>query len=265
MFVVDGSGSMWGQIEGQTKIATAREVMNTLLDDLESDVEVGLVSYGHRQKGECGDIETLIPPGPLDREAIKSAVNNITPIGKTPLSAAVIKAAEELRYAEERATVVLVSDGRETCDMDPCAVGNELERVGIDFTTHVIGFDIAEQGDRAQLRCLAENTGGIFLAASNARELTVALRQVAAEFISQPVQPLSAIFNFPGTVSAAQLFTVKWTGTPDASNDKVRIMAGSNSIQSEVNPAPIRSSIGVTQIAQCYTAHHWLSLQVSSF
>ena len=234
MFVVDGSGSMWADVEGKTKITAAREVMNKLVDDLEDDVEVGLVSYGHRRKGLCDDIETLIPLGPLNRAAIKSAVNNITPIGKTPLSAAVIKAADELRYTQERATVVLVSDGRETCNMDPCAVGDELERTGVDFTTHVIGFDVAEEGDRAQLRCLAENTGGVFLAAANAEELTVALRQVAAEVMAPPSDGFSGVFSYPGTVTAAQVFKIRWQGTPDATNDKVRIMAGGNSIKSQV-------------------------------
>ena len=191
-------------------------------------------SYGHRRKGQCDDIESLIPLGPLNRAAIKSAVNNITPIGKTPLSAAVIKAAEELRYTQERATVVLVSDGRETCNMDPCAVGDELERTGVDFTTHVIGFDVAEEGDRAQLRCLAENTGGVFLAAANAEELTVALRQVAAEVMAPPSDGFSGVFSYPGTVTAAQVFKIRWQGTPDATNDKVRIMAGGNSIKSQV-------------------------------
>ena len=234
MFVVDGSGSMWAEVEGKIKINAAREVMNTLIDDLEDDVEVGLVSYGHRREGACDDIETLIPLGPLDRVAIKSAVNNINPTGKTPLSAAVIKAAEELRYTEEQATVVLVSDGRETCNMDPCAVGNQLERAGIDFTTHVIGFDVAEEDDRAQLRCLAENTGGIFLAASNTDELTAALRRVAADVVT-PQRPAPARYlDFPGTVSAAQVFTVKWKDKPEAFNDKVRIMGASNSIRAQI-------------------------------
>lgn len=180
ILVLDASGSMWGQIDGKSKIEIARTVIGGLLDSLPQSRELGLTAYGHNRKGDCSDIETLVPPGPGTRDAIRDAVNRIRPKGKTPLSAAVIAAAEALKYTEDPATVILVSDGRETCDFDPCAVGKQLAEAGVDFTAHVIGFDVANPADRAQLQCLAENTGGRFLTASNASELTSALAEVAA-------------------------------------------------------------------------------------
>ena len=178
ILVLDASGSMWGQIDGVNKIVIARQVIGALLDDLPADLNLGLVAYGHNTRGDCGDIETLVAPATGNRARIEEIVNGLTPRGSTPLSAAVIQAAEALRATEEPATVVLVSDGRETCDMDPCEVGRVLEETGIDFTAHVVGFDVADPDERAQLQCLAENTGGTFLTASNAAELTEALEQV---------------------------------------------------------------------------------------
>ncbi|WP_305984934.1 VWA domain-containing protein [Roseibium sp. MMSF_3544] len=179
--VFDGSGSMWGQIRGKTKIEIAREVMKQSLPGwAERDVDMGLIAYGHRQKGACGDIEVLIPPKPLDVGQFSAALDSVSPKGKTPLTAAVRMAAEELRFTEEKATVILLSDGLETCDLDPCAVSRELEGLGVDFTAHVIGFDVAEPEERAQLSCIAENTGGLFVTASNAEELSTAFEQVAA-------------------------------------------------------------------------------------
>ncbi len=75
--------------------------------------------------------------------------------------------------------MILVSDGRETCEMDPCAVGERLEQTGVDFTAHVIGFDVSAH-DQQGLSCLAERTGGGFLAAANAAELSDALMQISA-------------------------------------------------------------------------------------
>ena len=75
--------------------------------------------------------------------------------------------------------MILVSDGKETCNFDPCEVGRQLEETGVDFTAHVIGFDVADPADRAQLACLAEETGGTFRTASNAGELAEALQVVA--------------------------------------------------------------------------------------
>ena len=50
-------------------------------------------------------------------------------LGKTPLTAAVKQAAEALKYTEDKATVILITDGLETCEADPCALGKELEAV----------------------------------------------------------------------------------------------------------------------------------------
>jgi len=115
ILVLDASGSMWGQIDGTAKITIAQDVIGGLLESLPPQQELGLTAYGHRRKGDCSDIETMIVPGGDQRANIANAVNGIKPKGKTPLSAAVIQAAEALKYTEEAATVILVSDGKETC------------------------------------------------------------------------------------------------------------------------------------------------------
>ncbi len=184
MLVLDASGSMWGRVEEREKILIAREVVGQMLDHWDPALSLGLVAYGHRQKGECTDIETLVPVGgALDR--IRSTVNALQPRGKTPLSAAVKQAAEHLRFTEEKATVILVSDGKETCDLDPCEVGRSLEQLGVDFTAHVIGFDISVE-DRVGLECLASETGGQYFDAQKSDELRVALEQAVEQIKSQP-------------------------------------------------------------------------------
>ena len=236
ILVLDASGSMWGQIDGKAKITIAQEVIGELLQSLPADQELGLTVYGHRRKGDCSDIETMIAPGGDTRAAIGSAVNAITPKGKTPLSAAVIQAAEALKYTEERATVILVSDGRETCELDPCEVGRKLEESGVDFTAHVIGFDISDAKDRAELQCLAEETGGTFRTASNASELNDAL-QVIAE--PDPIKvTFRAIEGKDGPVVETPL--VWWLGhdgkiiinnTPHDNNFTMDMLAGSGRVE----------------------------------
>ncbi len=196
ILVLDASGSMWGQINGISKIEIAQSVIGKLLKDLPDNQELGLTAYGHNRKGDCSDIETLVAPALGTKDAIAKAVNAIKPKGKTPLSEAVIKAAEALKYTEDKATVILISDGKETCEFDPCEVGKKLEESGVDFTAHVVGFDVANPADRAQLQCLAENTGGQFLTASNASELTKALEKVSAPLPPPPPpQPLKVRFR----------------------------------------------------------------------
>jgi len=180
IMVLDASGSMWGQIKGRTKIDISRQVIDGLLNDWDPKVDLGIMTYGHRRKGDCNDIEMIVPISQVNPDSAMSILNKLNPKGKTPLSAAVKQAAEALRYTEERATVILISDGRETCNMNPCELGSTLEQGGVDFTTHVIGFDISDERDRAQLECLANNTGGEYFSARGAAGLHDAMEKTVA-------------------------------------------------------------------------------------
>ena len=226
MIILDASGSMWGQVEGKPKIQIAREVLKDLLPEFGTNIHLGLTAYGHRRKGDCEDIENLIPIGPSNADAIIKKVNNINPKGKTPLSEATRRAAKALKYTEERAIVLLISDGIETCNLDPCEVGAELAMNGIDFITHVISFDVQKE-DQIGLRCLAENTGGLFLNAANARELRGALSKTVEKVKEAPApiveEPGDASLEAPDKAPAGSKVKVKWEG-PDSRNDFITIV-----------------------------------------
>ena len=180
MIVLDASGSMWGQIGGRSKIEIARETLGTVLKSVPAGTELGLMVYGHREKGSCSDIELAVAPGAGTGEAITAFVSGLNPKGKTPLTQSVEQAADILKYTEDKATVVLVTDGLETCEADPCALASALEEKGVDFTTHVVGFGLTEEEGK-QVACLAENTGGKYFQASDATQLVAALTETVAE------------------------------------------------------------------------------------
>ncbi len=184
MIVMDGSGSMWGQIDGVPKLAIARETLRSVLPGVPETTELGLIAYGHREKGNCSDIELVVPAATGTASQISEAVDNMSFLGKTPLSAAVQIAADELRYTEDKATVILITDGIETCSADVCALGNLLEQQGGDFTAHVVGFGLSAEEGR-QISCLAENTGGKFILAEDGAALEVALNEVVVAVMPQ--------------------------------------------------------------------------------
>lgn len=241
MLVLDASGSMWGQIEGTTKIEIARETVAGLVRDWKTENPLGLVAYGHRRKGDCSDIETLLPAGTLDAQAYTSKVNSLNPKGMTPLSAAVIQAAEALRHSEQKATVILVSDGEETCNLDPCEVGRTLESSGVDFTAHVIGFDVANPAHQAQLRCLAENTGGRYFNASDADGLAVALGSVVAMSTEVALPPAQASLIAPAQAPVVSNIAVTWQGPADP-GDYVVFLAANDPQATELGYAWVRRS-----------------------
>jgi len=225
MLILDGSGSMWQQIGGKTKIAIAREVVATVVQDWPSTDQLGLMSYGHREKGRCDDIETLLDPAAVNIEAFNRAVGEIAPKGKTPLTAAVEAAAETLKYTENKASVILISDGEETCGVDPCAAGGRLEALGIDFTAHVISFDLPQEKSQG-LRCLAESTGGRFLMARDAAELRSALSEAAVVTTGSatPTKTAPAEIHAAAQVSAGSSFAVHWEG-PKNRFDRVSVFS----------------------------------------
>ena len=171
IIILDASNSMWGQIDGTAKILIARNVVANLVTDLQEDIDFGLIAYGHRAKADCGDIETIVPVGPLDPVAFKAAVNSLQPRGRTPLTAAVRQAAEQLHYTTRSARIVLVSDGVESCDGNPAALAAELEAKALDLTVHVIGFDVGNIADQSGLQALASMNGGLYLTPDTSVEL----------------------------------------------------------------------------------------------
>lgn len=220
IIVLDASGSMWGQIDGEAKITIARQTLTRVLDGIPAETELGLIAYGHRKKGECTDIELIVPAGPGTAAAITGAVNALKPKGKTPLTDAVRQAADALRYTEDKATVILITDGLETCDADPCALGKALEESGVDFTAHVVGFGLSDKEGR-EVACLATETGGVYLQAANADELVDALGKTVA---AAPPPPPVASLTAPATVPMTSEFQIGGEG-PGEPGDRIQLVA----------------------------------------
>jgi len=183
-FILDASGSMWGRVENTEKIVIAKDVMIELIENLPETIDVGLEVYGHRKKGDCADIEIMTPLGQGNQATLIQQIQGITPKGKTPLTKSLEIAGEHLQAFEKETTIVLVSDGKETCEGDPCALVQDLKAKGIHITVHVIGFDVTAE-ETEQLACIAEAGGGRYFAAQNAGQLQAALTEVSTEVIQK--------------------------------------------------------------------------------
>ena len=187
VIIFDASGSMWGQIDGVNKITIAKEALNKVVGEWNPDVELGLTVYGHRKKGDCSDIESVVPVSTVDKDKIISIIKKIQPKGKTPIARTLQQVAEELKFTEEKATIILISDGKESCDANPCDVAKNLEKRGIDFVTHVIGFNVDSKTDE-QLECIADATGGEYFSAKNATALNEAMKKIVKKV--EKVEPM---------------------------------------------------------------------------
>lgn len=253
IIVLDASGSMWGQIDGKTKMSIARETLHQVLQSMPADNPLGLMVYGHREKGSCADIELAVPPGAGNADKIAAFVDGINPKGKTPLSAAVQQAAEALKYTEEKATVILVTDGLETCEADPCALASALEKQGVDFTAHVVGFGLTPEEGK-QVACLAENTGGKYFEASDAPQLVAALKETV---IDAPRQAIEEPQPVPEEQAVAPAFNVE----PDAVLSEGGPSLGENNdVQWKLFPAGADGQPAGDYVDLTYKAHYSVTI-----
>jgi len=195
LFILDASGSMWGQINGKPKIAIAKEVMAKLVPELPDNSRIGLIAYGHRRKGDCNDVETLVKPGQNNKQAVLNAVQGLNAKGKTPLTRSVNQAFKMLQSTKQPATIILVSDGIESCGSDPCETVKAAKKYGLKFILHTVGFGLSEK-ESAQLQCMAKAGGGEYFQANNAEELLKSARKAV-----QPTGTLKLTVKVNGTVT----------------------------------------------------------------
>ncbi|MGH7599823.1 MAG: vWA domain-containing protein [bacterium] len=189
VLILDASGSMWGQIGGENKIVIARRVMKSLVTKLGADTQIGLVAYGHRREKDCEDIEIITPLSALNKIALAQQIEGLNPKGMTPITGAIRKAFETVPSGTGATTIVLFSDGLETCGGDPCQIVSQAKAGGANFVMHVIGFDVGKE-NVAQLECAAQAGGGLYLSAENADELAAAFERAVA-----PADPSNAFLS----------------------------------------------------------------------
>lgn len=189
MLVFDGSGSMAAVKHNglsSPRIHEARAAIRESIPRIAPFRKLGLVIFGPGPEDSCSNTELRFKPQSNAAPRVIADVDNLSPIGQTPLTDAVKHAVTALDVGEDPGVVVLLTDGRESCGGDPCALAEELA-AGQKVTVHVIGFKVREQyfqwnghgakNGRTTARCLADETGGKYVSAESTEELTKALQE----------------------------------------------------------------------------------------
>jgi hypothetical protein len=185
--IMDASNSMWGQIGGEAKITIARKVLAQIINGLPETMNVGLRVYGHRyglnDKLACTDTQLLVPIGPVAKAQLIDTVNKIQLKGKTPLVHSVLEAIKDFEKIPN-GSVILVTDGIESCNGDIKSIGPAVKKSGLELKVHIVGFDIKEKEARAELEAIAKSTEGTYFDAKDAAGLLSALEQtLQLEFV----------------------------------------------------------------------------------
>jgi len=146
LFLFDASQSMYGRWQSDMKINIAQKLLSNLLDSLSNvdHLEIALRVYGHQKNyppQDCDDTRLEVPFAPNNIAKIKKVLKGIVPRGTTPIAASLEKCADDFTPCDNcRNIIVLITDGLEECNGDPCAVSRALQKKGIALKPFVIGI-----------------------------------------------------------------------------------------------------------------------------
>jgi hypothetical protein len=182
--ILDASGSMRALLGKQTRWATAQAVLKDVVSKLPKDFSVGLRAYGHTlpstNPGTCKDTALVVPVGPLNPPALLAAARALAPRGETPLVYSILQTPADLKSVGG-GTVILITDGEESCKGDFAAAANALKAAGMNLTLNIVGFTLRNAPAQAQLTGLAESTGGHYFGASSGDALARAILLAAVD------------------------------------------------------------------------------------
>jgi len=189
LFLFDASQSMYGKWQSDTKFEIASRLFVNILDSLKNvkNLEIALRVYGHQKQfppQDCNDTKLEVPFAPDNIGRIKHVLKTIVPKGTTPIAFSLEQSANDFPPCDRcRNIIILITDGLEECNGDPCLVSHDLQKKGIILKPFIIGIgkNFSESFD-----CV-----GSYFDATSEKEFTRALNVV----ISRALNPTTAQVN----------------------------------------------------------------------
>lgn len=188
-FIVDVSGSMAEPLDtGEIRIDTAKRVLNDVFASIPArkGVNVGLRIYGFEGDNSdatkdvsCESSKLAVPMAGVNRDSLTQQVNALQPTGWTPIALSLQRAEKDFPAASKTVTnaIVLITDGVETCDGDPCSVAASLQSGSKHIATNVVGLALTDEQQQT-ISCIAERGKGQLFGAGSGDALSTSLFSV---------------------------------------------------------------------------------------
>ena len=232
LFVFDASQSMLGRWQSGRKIDIAKQLLTNITDSLKDvkNLELALRVYGHQRSfppQDCDDtrLEINFIPSNIFAERVKGKLSMIKAKGTTPIARSLEEAAADFPIDNSRNIVILITDGKEECGMDPCAVSRLFAKKGIILKPFVIGIGL-DKSWKDKLDCV-----GTFFDATNEKDFSNILNIVISHVVDNtttqvnlldslgnPTEtnvPLTFYDNFTDIIKYNFVHTMNNMGNPD--------------------------------------------------
>ena len=237
LFVFDGSQSMYGRWQSGAKIDIAQRLIARMLDSLDQindnqTFQLALRVYGHQKPvppQDCNDTKLEVPFAFNNIGKIKKTLREIVPKGTTPIANSLLKSATDFPNCDNcRNVIILITDGVEACDGDPCAASRELQKKGIILKPFVIGVGL-DDSFKKTFECVGtyfdaadeatfKNVLGIVISqALNNTTAQINLLDIANRATETDV-PITLYDRVSGAIKYSFVHTINFRGVPDTIN-----------------------------------------------
>ncbi len=228
--ILDASGSMLQRLGGERRIEIAKEALDKLVREvIPAGTRFALRVFGHREADSCrSDLE--IPVAPLNAGAIAAKIRTIQAmnLAKTPIADSLAKVKQDLAGISGPVTVVLLTDGEETCGGDPRVAIEELQAAGFDVRVNIVGFAINELELQERFESWARVGNGRYIEAHDKKELREAMNRsldVTFEVLSGDEVVASGVVNGEAVQLLPGKYRVRLLGSKSRDLGEVEIKA----------------------------------------
>lgn len=149
LFLLDGSSSMLDDWQpGKQRFEVAGQLITAIVDSIQRvnpDVEFALRVFGHQytvQQNNCFDTKLEVPYSRQNLHQIRARLKYISPRGVSPIAYSLKLTAEENFVRSDRYaySIILLTDGGESCGGNMCEVINSLLGNKIAFKPYILSL-----------------------------------------------------------------------------------------------------------------------------
>jgi Mg-chelatase subunit ChlD len=184
-FVLDGSGSMWGQLFNEYKIVIQKNAIEKFLEDAPEDIRFGVRAFGLPGGEGCSNTTLLLKPSLNAEQEVLRAAKRMNPTGQAPIIFALRKGLKDMESFEGEKVLILIADGGDSCETD---MPGAIEKLSLAISTeeiHVVGLDLKAGQERSDLKLLAAKANGSFSTASNRTELSRRIHKIVSQAVKE--------------------------------------------------------------------------------
>lgn len=173
--ILDTSGSMLQSIQGQTRMDVAKKSMLAMVANIPEGINFGLMTFGKVQ--DSCDTPTVIDFSRFSKIRTEAAVKNLIAVNlvKTPLADALNQAGAKIKMQQGKKSILLITDGEETCDGNPEQAIKALRADGLDAKVSIVGFALESEALSNTFESWAHIGGGEYFEAQDQAALLKAL------------------------------------------------------------------------------------------